>query len=272
MPPYNGPRGTGFTSLKQYLELNPESAQRMGNELVSDVDAKGAAAEGGISGAFAQFGRDVDGKILRYDPNVGTSAEAAARAGTTYAGPRELDPEVVKKLSGQATEAQNSARALGTDSGRAVLLADKYAKNGGYTPGAAGLDAFLAGRGAGERGHTAGAKWGKLSAFLDTTTKAAQHMGADAAATTATNAARYGTLAGTLKEQESAAAAAAQNAARNARIAGTQARRAEIADARGNTTTVNRDGTYAGADNMVSGGPKGRKNDEDDFNKFRRFP
>lgn len=275
MPSYTGPRGSGFTSLKQYLELNPEAAQQMGTQLVGDVDARGAAAQGGIAGARDLFSQRAADATAKYQ-DVDDVAEAQRLAdAAVYNGPTALrDVADVDALSASATDATNRARALGTDAGRATLLAEKYGGNGGYTPGAAGLDAFLAGRGAGEQGMTAGSRWGGLRSALGLAETDAAKQGDAARAATADVASRYRSRAGALAQQQSAAQAAQQraNAQQNA-----NARREGIQNSVGNTTTVTPGGTYAGSDNAVTGGRKGPGGEERDWedqpkNKRRGYP
>lgn len=238
MPPYTGPRGTGFTSLADYLNLNREAANRMGGELVGDVESRGQAAQQAISDYGADFTKRVAAGIPGYsEEGVGSSADAAARAaGATYGGPTEWDAARVSELGRQANEAAFRARLGTSDVGRGMLLQERYAPTGGYTAGASGLDAFLAGRGAGAQAAAQASRWNELQNQLAQGQQAGR--GAAQGARTAAEgvAGQYQALgagwAGKEKEAKTKATAAAEQAKASAR-----ANRREVADVRGRETT-----------------------------------
>lgn len=166
--PYTGPRGTGFVSLADYLNLNREASQRMGGELVEDVNKRGAEAQGAIQGYGQQFLGKAAAGTPGYNPEgVTTEEEALKRAeASKYTGPEEWDAAQSRALGTQAADAAQRARMATSDYGRGTLLQQRYAPSSGYTAGAAGLDAFLAGRGMGGRAAEARGKWGELEGML----------------------------------------------------------------------------------------------------------
>jgi hypothetical protein len=213
--PYRGPTGTGFVSLKRYLELNPEAAQRMGGALTSGVEQRGAAAQARLGQAAGDFASKAEEGTTTYG-QAGTAEEAQSRGeGAVYSGPRQLS-EVVGDYAGlqrDVDDATMRAGLLGSDAGRAVLLRERYGQNAGYTPGAAGLDAFLAGRGGGQAMEAAGSKWGKLRESLGLAEKTALAQAQGAMDVTADARKRFLADAERLRGQE---AAAAQQRALNA--------------------------------------------------------
>lgn len=211
--PYRGPAGTGFVSLKRYLELNPESARQMGGALTQDVTTRGQQVQQGMEAARTGYGSAVAAATPVYDASVGTSEEAAARAaGAAYTGPESLAGymgEGYGALQRQAGDVDTRAGMLGSDAGRAVLLQQQFGRNSGYTPGSAGLDAFLAGRGGGEAMQSAGQKWGGMRRALGLAEE--EGLAAAAGGRSAAEAVRKqyeeraGVLAGQEREAESAA-------------------------------------------------------------------
>ena len=202
MPPYTGPRGSGFTSLKQYLNLNQDSANALGDSLYGDVASTGQRARDAIDTSRSAFGAQVAaGTPAGFDKGVSTAAEAARLAeAAQYQGPDSW--EVSDALLGQTQDASARARALGSDAGRAALLSERNAGNAGYTPGAAGLDAFLAGRGMGERADTARTQWGRMSDYLGAQQQQAAGAVEKAKADTKKTRDWYSHLAGTLAGRE----------------------------------------------------------------------
>lgn len=168
MPTYTGPRGTGFTSLADYLNLNRGAAQRMGDELVEDVNQRGAAAQGAIGDYGRKFLGQVAAGMQGYNAEgVRDEADALGRANAvTYTGPEDWDAATGKALGTQAADAAQRSKMATSQYGRGTLLQERYAPNGGYTAGAAGLDSFLAGRGAGNRASEAASKWSGLQDYL----------------------------------------------------------------------------------------------------------
>lgn len=210
--PYRGPAGTGFVSLKRYLELNPEAAQRMGGALTQGVEQRGAAAQARLGQAAGDFAQRAEEGTTTY--GQAATAEEAQRRGeeAVYSGPRQLS-DVVGDYSGlqrDVDDATMRAGLLGSDAGRAVLLREQYGANGGYTPGAAGLDAFLAGRGGGQTMEAAGSRWGKLRESLGLAEKTAAQQAQGAMGVTEDARRRYLADAERLRGQEADAARRAE--------------------------------------------------------------
>lgn len=161
-------RGSGFVGLQQYLNANPEAAANMGNQLASQVEQQGQAAQSAIDAQAAQARQQAaagtpSGNLYGLD-----TAEIEALRGMppTYTGPESMGN--VDALNKQAGEAQQTARLAGTDAGRAVLLQRGQGAGQPYGVGARSLDAFLAGRGAGARLSQAASRFGELQKYLGT--------------------------------------------------------------------------------------------------------
>lgn len=197
---YNGPRGTGFVSLADYLNLNREGAQRMGDELAGDVSQRGTASQKAIQDYGTTFNGQVAAGTPVYDATgIKTEDEAnKAAEGATYKGPQQWDAETAKTLGTQAGDAAQRARMAASEYGRGTLLQQRYAPNGGYSAGAAGLDSFLAGRGMGNRGAEGVSKFGELQSMLTGQQTAGANAAANAAKQAATVKGQYEELARSL--------------------------------------------------------------------------
>lgn len=171
MPPM---RGSGFVGLQQYLDANRESAARMGQGLVDQVEQEGGAARGAVDAAVT----DAEGKIAAGTPTFNPQATyglepdevAAARPGlegAQYTGPSGL--EGGDDLATKTFSAQQTAELAGTDAGRAVLLAK--GRKGPVSQGGGMLDAFLAGRGGGAALDRTVGSYSKLRDYLGTAQK-----------------------------------------------------------------------------------------------------
>jgi hypothetical protein len=197
-------RGTGFVNPQQYAALNAQGGQRMADALTSFIDGQQGAFNTGLQGLQDEYGRQVDAGTLKYDGSVGTSGEAAQRAGGQYTGPSSLqDMQGYADVANAGRKAQQSG-ALGADYyGRQALLQDTYGKGGGYTSGMGRFDSFLAGANGGQgafeqrRSNTAG-----LGGQLATATTASQQRSTDARAASAQAAQQYSGLADTLATRE----------------------------------------------------------------------
>ena len=216
--PYRGPAGTGFVSLKRYLELNPEAAQRMGTQLTSDVEKAGQGVQNRIGNALGDFKQKVEEGSTAYTYGTpSTSEEATARAAdAVYKGPKALaDVADYSALDTAAGDVDTRAQALTSDAGRGTLLAQQYGRNGGYTPGASMLDAFLAGRGGGQAMEAAAQKWGGMRKALGLADTEAKSLAQGTAGLAAQTQARYLSDAERLKKAEADAKERARlNAAR----------------------------------------------------------
>lgn len=246
---YNGPRGTGFTSLAQYLNLNREASQRMGDEIVSDVNARGAGAEGAIKDYGQKFlGQAAAGTPTYNAQGVDTEEKAKALANAAqYKGPTEWDAETAKNLGTQAADASQRARMATSEYGRGTLLQQRYAPNGGYTAGAAGLDSFLAGRGAGNRTSEANTKWGQLQSMLTGEQKSGADAVKAAQEAAATVKGKYEDLARSLHRDPSKPPTKPYDAAYQARLDNATRARGEEVVAPENRVTPDRKG--GGGDN-----------------------
>lgn len=162
-------QGTGFVNLSSILAANRGAAQQMGNALASGVASQGQQVEQGIQQAAGQFSRGVSSGTPGFNEALGTDRQAI-QAGTraTYTGPRTWEEAGVTaeqngKLTTDANRAQDAARALTTQGGRAALLRQQ---SPGLTAGGASMDAFLAGAGGGQALRETGARYANLSQIL----------------------------------------------------------------------------------------------------------
>lgn len=167
---YNGPRGSGFIGLQQYLGLNRGAAQRMGDTLAQQVEQQGGAALGQINTLAQQAQARLGGQPTYTAPT--SAAEAAQRAAEAKKYAEGISGELGSAADVSATEqaaakAQQAAQFGTTDAGRSVLLGQQYGQSG-YTQGGSMLDSFLAGRGGGARLEQANNAYGKLREFLGT--------------------------------------------------------------------------------------------------------
>lgn len=174
----NMQRGSGFVGLRDYLGLNRQKGEEMGNRLAGRVEGNASRARGAVDAAQAEALGKVEEGTPKYTevPYGYDAAEAdawrASPIGPTapkYTGPKEMgdvvDATRMGELDKGLADAERSARYGATDAGRAVLLGEEY--GGPTTQGGRMLDASLAGRGAaGERLQAAASGAGKLREYL----------------------------------------------------------------------------------------------------------
>lgn len=159
--------GTGYVNLSDVLAANQSGAQAMGNALATSVQQQGQQAKQAIQGAQSAFTAKVkEGTPTYSEEGLQSVSQIRSRAGQGYTGPRtwaEVGGINGEALAGQAAQAQDKAKALTTQGGRAALLREQ---SPGLTAGGASLDAFLAGAGMGGRGQQIAADYGNLSDIL----------------------------------------------------------------------------------------------------------
>lgn len=159
-------RGTGFVNLSQWLGLNQGSAKAMGDALADDVEAKGGTFNADLNTANTEFDKKLkDAGEFGIPAGTVTSTQAAELGARRWGGPDGFDADTNNRLYGDATAAQNTANATGTNVGRQTLLQKHY--GGQNTWGGGALDAALAGSGggAGRMAASRGA-YGRLVASL----------------------------------------------------------------------------------------------------------
>lgn len=166
-------RGSGFVGLNQYLGLNQQAGQRLGEGLAQQVEQEGGAAQGEIDNTANLF-RQQAGVGQQYGA-IGSSPDAmrnVVQANTVLAGPTALGD--TSNLMQRAAGVEQRAQMVGSEAGRQALLGQQYGQGRTYGTGARMLDSALAGRGAGERLQQAGAGFGKLREYLGTAQKSAE--------------------------------------------------------------------------------------------------
>jgi len=211
MPTYTGQRGTGFTSLKQYLGLNEDGAKRLGESLYEDVNSAGQRATDAINRGRSDFEAKVAAGTPDAFEEVESADEATKRAeAAKYGGPDAWEPS--SSTYQQIQDAQARSRALGSDAGRAALLSERTAGNAGYTPGSVGLDSFLAGRGMGDKAQQSRSQWAGLNDYLGLQRGQAADAVNKAKASADATSGQYSALAKGIKDKEVVAAAQAARA------------------------------------------------------------
>lgn len=184
-------RGTGFIGLQQYLGLNQGAAQRMAEGLTGEVEDAMGAFKGNVDTGVGKFGEQVSAGSAMGPTEDMLPGQLKALSQRKYTGPQGLG-EVADMGALEAEKARvgNMVGALGTNSGRAALLAQKYPGQG-YGWGSQALDAALVGAGGGATLNQARGGWERLKGYLGkATTGAAEQVeaakaGTEAAATKA---------------------------------------------------------------------------------------
>jgi hypothetical protein len=162
-------QGTGFVNLSSILEANRAGAQKMGQQLNSQVATQGQQAQAGITQAKDTFNTQVSAATPKFNPADATNREAMTTGRVAgYAGPKTweeagIKAEQVGTLTTNAARAQDAAQALTSQGGRAALLREQ---NPGLTAGGASMDAFLSGAGGGQALRDTSAQYSNLSAML----------------------------------------------------------------------------------------------------------
>lgn len=161
-------RGSGFVGLRDYLNLNRQQGEAMGNTLANRVEQETAAARGAVDAASADFASKVQAGTP-VEPTMPTGLDSAEQeawmrnnvTGIQYAGPKDFGAVAdTKALASGLDKAATTAQLSTTDAGRGLLL------NRNGTVGGRMLDGALAGRGGGERLATAGKGYDKLRDYL----------------------------------------------------------------------------------------------------------
>lgn len=226
MPPATR-RGTGFVGLQQYLGLNQGAAQRMGDTLASGVEAAGAGVQSDTQAAKAKALEAISQGSLAMPGEGTTAAQAKDKATRTYTGPMGMDAGTVTDLYGRAAGVQRQAQALGSNTGRATLLGQKY---GSTSWGGGQLDAALAGAGpSGARVSGAAGAYGRLLGQLGGAQSTVQQAARTASDATSKAAKAYGELVPGLEAKETTAAAEAKAAKEKADLEAQQQAEADAA-------------------------------------------
>lgn len=183
--------GTGFVNMSDILAANRSGAQAMGQGLANRVATQGQAAQHAQKIVKDQFDAGVARGTNTFNAQ-GLNNREQTRAGAArgYTGPRtwaDIGVNTVP-LAEQTAKAQDSAKALTSQGGRAALLREQAP---GLTAGGASLDAFLAGAGMGGRGQQVAQQYGNLSDILAGNMGAATGQVKDAEATTAASQQQY---------------------------------------------------------------------------------
>lgn len=128
------PAGSGFVNLQRYLGANASGGAAMTERLAGGVER--GAADTRAAG----------------DRLAGDTIQAAQRQWGSpqgYQGPEAVDAAGFDALRGRVDTGARQAALLGSTAGVSTALGQAYGARGGYGTGARGLDAALAGAGAG---------------------------------------------------------------------------------------------------------------------------
>lgn len=184
--------GTGFVNMSDILAANQSGAKAMGDALAGRVEAQGQQTQQAVKGAGDKFNAGVVAGTNTFSAQgVNSREQTQAGSGKGYSGPRtwaDVGGIDTKALAAQSAKAQDNAKALTTQGGRAALLKET---NPGLTAGGSALDAFLAGAGMGGRGQQIATQYGNLSDILAGDMKAADAKVKEAEATTAASQQQY---------------------------------------------------------------------------------
>lgn len=198
MPPAR--RGTGFVGLQQYLGLNQGSAQRMGDTLAGGVEAAGAGVQSDTEAAKGKALEAIAAGSMAMPGEGTTAAQAKDMSGRSYTGPVGMDAATTTDLYGRAANVQRQAQSLGSNTGRAAMLGQKY---GQTSWGGGQLDAALAGAGpSGARVSGAAGAYGRLLGQLGGAQSTVQQAARTASDTTSKAAKAYGELVPGLEAKE----------------------------------------------------------------------
>lgn len=135
-------RGSGFVGLTNYLGLNRQAGERMGEQLAQQVEGSTNAARGAVDAASSDFAQQVQAGTPTYQTGGNIYDVAGRAASTQYGGPTALSAQTVGGIEQKIADAQRMGQLAGTDSGRAALMGGTGSQGGRM------LDAALAGRSA----------------------------------------------------------------------------------------------------------------------------
>jgi hypothetical protein len=141
-------RGSGFVGLTNYLGLNRQAGERMGEQLAQQVEGSTAAARGAVDAASADFAQRSAAGMPGAMPYGLDAAERDAwlSAPPTYTGPKQIgDVADLSAIEAKLATAERQGRLASTDYGRTALMGGTGSQGGRM------LDAALAGRGGGVR-------------------------------------------------------------------------------------------------------------------------
>ncbi len=133
-------RGSGFVGLTNYLGLNRQAGERMGEQLAQQVEGSTNAARGAVDAASTDFAKQVQAGTPTYQTGGNIYDVAGRAADTRYGGPTALSTQAVGGIEQKIAEATRMGQLAGTDSGRVALM------GGAGSQGGRMLDAALAGR------------------------------------------------------------------------------------------------------------------------------
>lgn len=215
--------GTGFVSISRILDANRGQAERMAQGLAQRVGAQGQAAQAAVQAGQKKFEDATRAATMRYSATgVDTSDHARHLAQKEYAGPKDWGDVGVDtiELATQAAKAGESAEALTTQGGRAVLLRDGAGRP--LSTGAVTMDSALAGTMLGGRATQLHDAYGGLSEALAKARGGASATYDAARKTTEAAAGKYGTLGVRLGQLEAQQRARVEEEARQAEAARTR--------------------------------------------------
>lgn len=158
------PVGTGHVNLSRVLDANRAGANRMGQELSTQVSQAGAQAQAGIRAGQRAFNVASYEATPQFNQDADLATSRAGAAAPQYGGPKSWEDAGVNTagLTSQVARANDSANALTSEGGRAALIREK---NPNATAGGLALDSFLAGQGGGDF-QALKKQYGGLSAAL----------------------------------------------------------------------------------------------------------
>lgn len=217
-------RPSSWVNLQDYLGLNADQGQEMGNRVASNIQDDARAAGNKISSDQRKFGYASQGSEVggpdeqafgNASANLYSSGQAQANAQRGYAGPQTLD-DMDAGLSGQVSDAVariQGAQGVGQSAGNE--LRKTYGGQAATGTGGSALDSFLMGSTSGDTFGALNSNYGDLQTKLGLANTQAGSQADAARARSTAAASRWGELAPVLEgyeKQKVDAAAAGERA------------------------------------------------------------
>lgn len=208
-------RNSDWVNLQDYLGLNQEQGEEMGNRVYNDVEAGAQQAGRAIGNASTKFQYGADTGTLRgpdenafnQSSNVYTSGQAGQKAQAGYSGPQSL-ADVDANLGTTVGDAVQRVQNAQTQGGIGQELQKSYGDKAATGTGGSALDSFLTGATSSARLSGLQTSYGGMMGTLDATDADAAKRAAAATAKSKVAASRWADLTPVLKENEAKAAEA----------------------------------------------------------------
>ena len=207
--PLRGQGPSGWINLQSMFDLNEDQSKKMAEDVHGGVERRAQEAQQGIRSAERGFNKQLEAGVgqapTQYDAGA-TAAEAGAKAGRSFSGPRSLY-DANPNLGAQVAAAAQGVRLSKTAGGQQQLLESQY---GGQ---ASPLDAFFMGK---ARPQGVGGGWDALESQFDIANRLSAERSGQAEASGAANARAWGQLRDQALAKEKESSATQKESARRA--------------------------------------------------------